>query len=409
MSEFDDFLKKRKLDLAQQEKPVEQPRPREDIKTLEEEIDRRIKEREPVPVTPVREIDEDEYYRRDEDERYDDYEDEDDEPVKRTYRERVKERIEKDKQMLRSKKKRQRPVSANPPPKQRPPPQSVTRQYQQPPPPPRRHARELPRGKPKTPKREKRILIPKKKKAKKFDPGKFVVAMFAIATFFLLMLWSYYPEEDVLFNLILLLGMSCFLPIGMIIGWMFLDSYMRCKVLRKVTRKNLGIVNFVGKGKKITSKIRNFDEDTIWIKNKCWVISLEGIYEVDKEGNAVDDETNQLDPDGLITYMETVPVMFIDINTMYPLSLHENTADWIKPEELGSTLKGWVDNQQAKLMFLKRSMDTYFLIVIISAIASAYLGYSNMGAIEELMAEIETLKSMIRNLTLPVIQTFLPI
>jgi hypothetical protein len=246
-------------------------------------------------------------------------------------------------------------------------------------------------------------------KTERFDPGKFVVAMFAIATFFLLMLWSYYPEEDVLFNLILLIGMSCFLPIGMIVGWMFLDPYMRCKVLRKVTRKNLGIVNFVGKGKKITSKIRNFDEDTIWIKNKCWVISLEGIYEVDKEGSAVDDETNQLDPDGLITYMETVPVMFIDINTMFPLSLHENTADWIKPEELGSTLKGWVDNQQAKLMFLKRSMDTYFLIVIICAIASAYLGYQNMNTIDELIQEIETLKSMIRKLTLPIIQTYLPI
>lgn len=239
-----------------------------------------------------------------------------------------------------------------------------------------------------------------KKPRKRMDMQKPLVAIFAISIFFLLLLYNYFPDNEVLFIIILLVGVSCFFPIGAIIGWMFLDKYMLCKLLRKTTHRNMGIVNFVGKGKKIISRIKNFDNDLIWIKNKCWVISTKGIYEIDKNGEMTSD-VHPIDPDSIIAMTETVPIMFIDINTMQPLSLHETTKEWIKPEELGSTLKGWVDNQQAKLMFMRRTVDTYFIIVIISCLVSAYFGYQNMNEIESLQAQVEALGQRISSMMLP--------
>jgi len=39
-----------------------------------------------------------------------------------------------------------------------------------------------------------------------------------------------------------LFGMMCFLPLGLILGWFFLDPYMRCKIMRKTRHKNYGII-----------------------------------------------------------------------------------------------------------------------------------------------------------------------
>jgi hypothetical protein len=83
---------------------------------------------------------------------------------------------------------------------------------------------------------------------------------------------------------------------------------------------------------------------------------------------------------------------------MQPLVFTTTGREGIAPEELGSTLKGWVDNQMAKVMFLKKTLDMYFVIVILSCIASAYFGYTNMTEIERLSGEVESLKSMISEL-----------
>jgi len=247
--------------------------------------------------------------------------------------------------------------------------------------------------------RKERKRIRSGEKSSVFDIQRFLVGIFAVSIFFLVMLWTYSPADETLMTIILLIGIFVFMPIGAVVGWMVLDPFMRCKILRKMTRqrRNYGIVNFVGKGKKIVSRIKNFDEDLIWIKNKCWALTKEGIYELDKQGDRVVDKTFALDPDSFVTITESVPVMFIDINSMQPLTFKETGREGIAPEELGSTLKGWVDNQMAKVMFLKRTMDAYFLIVILSAMVGAYFGYQNNLEIMELKDEFLALKKLITN------------
>ena len=147
--------------------------------------------------------------------------------------------------------------------------------------------------------------------------------------------------------------------------------------------------------------MKNFDNDLVWIKNKCWAITKEGIFEIDNTGERIN-EGYVIEPDGVLTITETVPIMFIDLVSMQPLAFTKTGREGIAPEELGATLKGWVDNQMAKVMFLKKTLDMYFIIVILSCIASAYFGYTNMMQVEKLTAEVEALRNMISNLQLPV-------
>jgi len=220
----------------------------------------------------------------------------------------------------------------------------------------------------------------------------------AFAVFFFIFMYSYLPEgspeKEATFGIMVILGLTLFVPVGMLIGWGILDPFMRCRLLRRMTRKNLGVVCFVSKGKRIIAHVKNFDDALIWVKNKCWAIRKNKIYEIDKYGEKIGEGEN-IEPEEMITITETVPMLFMDVDNMMPLSLHETDLEEIAPDELGPALKGWVDNQQAKLMFLRRTMETYYLILIIAVVASAFFGYQNNQQIEELKATLESIKSML--------------
>jgi len=232
------------------------------------------------------------------------------------------------------------------------------------------------------------------------DRQKMILGVFAVAMFSIFMLYSYNPGNEAIMIIVLLIGAFLFLPVGMVIGWFLLDPYMRCKMMRKLTRgqKNFGLINFVGKANKMVTKIKNFDEDLIWIKNRCWVLAKGKIKEINKNGEAISEE-KVIDPGKLLTLSETVPVLFIDLTSMEPLSFTTEGREKVSPEEIGSFMKGWVDNQMAKIMFLKKTLDIYFVIVILSCLAAAFFAYQNSESIAELQEEIQILKNMIGGIT----------
>jgi hypothetical protein len=241
--------------------------------------------------------------------------------------------------------------------------------------------------------REKRILKKREHKQYQFKQ-QFIIMMAAIGIFFILALYAYAPGDDVVMVLILLIGCLLCIPIGMVFGWVLIDPFMRCKLLRKTTKRNYGIVNFVGKGRKMVTRIKNFDNDLIWIKNKCWVITSQGIHELDKYGDSII-EGQQIMPENIVAVTETVPVLFIDLDSMEPLILGKEGREKIMPEELGSTLKGWIDNQMAKISFLKKTMDIYFIVVILSALAAAALSFMIYQEVMELTEEIDSISNSI--------------
>ena len=71
--------------------------------------------------------------------------------------------------------------------------------------------------------------------------------MAAACLFILTILFTQFPEgqqNEAVRTIILLIGSLMFLPIGFIVGWLILDPVMRCKIARKITRKNFGLIYF---------------------------------------------------------------------------------------------------------------------------------------------------------------------
>lgn len=215
--------------------------------------------------------------------------------------------------------------------------------------------------------------------------------------FFIFMVYQM-TNDMILLPLIIMLGAMMFLPAGMILGWAMLDPYVRCKILRRMSKKNYGIVQFVGKGNKMVSKIKNFDDALIWKKNNVWVITREHIYQLTKNADAIV-EKNVIEPENIVSLIETVPMMFVDLDSMQPLSLARDRREGINPLELGATLKAWVDNQLAKAMFLKKTMDMYMLIILIVSVISVGLAYINMNKLDELATQLKLISSQLANVT----------
>jgi hypothetical protein len=221
-----------------------------------------------------------------------------------------------------------------------------------------------------------------------------MVFIIAIVGMFFLMSLQYTVTDDWVIIIVILLGSMMFLPVGMLIGWAMLDPYVRCKILRKASRKNYGIINFVGKGQKIISKIKNFDQALIWKKNETWVITKEHVYQLSKDGDTIVEKA-KIDPESIVTLIDTVPVLFVDLDSMQPLSLARDRREGINPLELGSTLKAWVDNQLAKAMFLKKTMDMYLVVIIIVSVIGVGLSYYNMNRISEMSENMNSIKGQL--------------
>jgi len=148
-----------------------------------------------------------------------------------------------------------------------------------------------------------------------------------------------------------LFGMMCFLPLGLILGWFFLDPYMRCKIMRKTRHKNYGIIYFVHKGgKRITTRIKNLDDDVIIHETKMWLIDKDGVYYLDINGDKI--EHAGIEDANIVTLPSNVPALFLDPETMIPLRFHEEKSK-TNPQQAGALLLGYINNQITKNLFSK--------------------------------------------------------
>jgi hypothetical protein len=249
-------------------------------------------------------------------------------------------------------------------------------------------------GQTKIKRKEKRMIENKEFEGTKLRNNMFMG--FAVMGLFFIMFLYLYMKMDWMFIIVLLLGSMMFLPVGMVLGWAVLDPYVRCKILRKMTRKNYGIINFVGKGQKLISKIKNFEQALVWKKNEVWIISEEFVYQLTKDGDSIV-EKGKINPESIVTLIDTVPVMFVDVDSMQPLTLARDRREGINPLELGATLKSWVDNQLAKAMFLKQTYNIYFVIIIGCSIGAILFGYVNYTKLDELSNSVKTLSAQIQS------------
>ena len=213
-----------------------------------------------------------------------------------------------------------------------------------------------------------------------------VIWLTVIACFFVLYMYMY-AYNDYAFLLIVMMGSILFLPVGMLLGWITFDPYMRCKVLRKVTKKNYGILHFVGKGGKIVPKIKNFDEGLIWKDDECWVIAKDFVYQITKDGNKIN-ENKRIDPRNIVTLIDTVPTVFVDIDSFEPLRLSSEGREPVNPLEIGSVLKAWVDNQKAKILAGRGRVDILMVATLLMSIAAVIISVMVLSKLDEIISSL---------------------
>ncbi len=190
--------------------------------------------------------------------------------------------------------------------------------------------------------------------------------------------WMYRTNANVLV-IMALLGAFAFMPIGFLLGWLIMDPFMRATIIRKLTRRNFGILFLVSRGKQVIPLIKDLNGSLIWHDRKVWVITPSRIYTLRKSADgdfAIKSED--------IYLVGGVPTMFIDFDTMKPIGFFKDQSE-IKPEELGASLIGWNNNQIAKAIVFKKQVTTMVTILLVIVLACVYFSYQNYTMLQGLM------------------------
>ncbi|MDH7506274.1 MAG: hypothetical protein QHH15_00600 [Candidatus Thermoplasmatota archaeon] len=193
-----------------------------------------------------------------------------------------------------------------------------------------------------------------------------------------------------------LFGMMCFLPLGLVLGWLFLNIEVRVLIYRKMRGKNYGIVHFVHRGgQRMVTRIKDFDNDVIIQDTKMWILKNEGIYYMDKNRNLVMHAA--IHSHHIKTLPANIPVLYLDADTMIPLTFHKVESQ-SNPQQVGSTILGYIYNQFAKSLFMKRGLQIFFIILIILAAVNFVIGLQSAMWLDEMEKQIYSLQDKINRI-----------
>jgi len=154
------------------------------------------------------------------------------------------------------------------------------------------------------------------------------------------------------------MGSLLWLPLGAVAGWLFFNPFMRAKLMRYATKRNYGVVHLVSRGRNILTQAKDLNQSVLLLKGRLWVIMNNRIYSENCELN----DFREIETKHLRSY-SGVPIVFLDIDTMTPLSFEKETTK-ITPEEMGSLTQAYINNQRAKDLFLNKTMKLLLVIAI---------------------------------------------
>lgn len=177
-----------------------------------------------------------------------------------------------------------------------------------------------------------------------------------------------------------------------ILVFLYFDTFSRVKILRAISKKNYGLLFLVGRGKQITTLVKNLDEDTIWIDNNVWVIDSNRIYRKDNKTNVNVIESKH------INTISGIPVMFLSLESMKPLDFFSN--DTVKPEEVGATLRAWLYNQYAKMLFFKKTIEIAAIVIIVLLLAITFFSYISYNNSQEIAKITKETLEIVKNITI---------
>lgn len=196
----------------------------------------------------------------------------------------------------------------------------------------------------------------KKKTRYVYDVTGIISGLFLAVVLFLLFETYIFWGDPAFYIIVLIVGMCSWLVIGIPIGAFIVDTYLRCKVLRFFIKKNFGIIHIVSKGHRIITLIKDLDESIIMKGEAIWGISQGYVFNLNKK------DVKHPITDDLIHYISNIPVIYLDYETMKPLSFHSETTT-ISPKQLGSSLVGWAMVQKKKAIRRQKAINYMYIII----------------------------------------------
>ncbi|MEM7819934.1 MAG: hypothetical protein QXD48_03850 [Candidatus Aenigmatarchaeota archaeon] len=162
-----------------------------------------------------------------------------------------------------------------------------------------------------------------------------------------------------------IIGSTCFISLGIFLGYFVSTPYQRAKLKRRITKKNFGVVHIISRGKNILTFVKNFDNDIIWIKDNIYVLKPDRIYKYNDEKNY-----QKIEPE-YIYYNSGVPTIFFDVDNFKPLSFIREESR-VSSQELGASCKAWIILEEAKALRWKKTQQVLILIILVCVVISAF-------------------------------------
>lgn len=177
------------------------------------------------------------------------------------------------------------------------------------------------------------------------------------------------------------------------------DPVWKAKIMRMLDKKkNYYQIGFVSKsGMHIRNKILDIEQAVLEHRGKMWVANRGRIYDEQNPDNGFFIGSKPR------MWEEGVPRLFVNDDDFMPMTFFESSSH-VKPDEIGSELKAWVDNQIAKAIaqFAKafasiKNHQMLLYICIVVGVAAIGISFITMQAVNNLQTDISLMKTQVNN------------
>ena len=238
-----------------------------------------------------------------------------------------------------------------------------------------------------------------------------VVILGSVMVGFLMFMYGYVDKADA--SIAALVGSVMFIPLGIMIGAMF-SGGMRVKILRRITRKNYGIIKFIHSNRLIKPVITDLDKDIVRFANGVYIIDK---HSIKREGE--EEPSTHIIEEHKIKFEEGVPTIYYDIGDIMPIdfeSHHEKTPETDKfrlPTQVSATLNKEIAVEKAKVMrAFKSRQDMMMLVILCLLVLSLYFSYTQSTNSQKDTENINSMRDSVNSLknaiVIPTTTTVLP-
>ncbi len=224
-----------------------------------------------------------------------------------------------------------------------------------------------------------------------------VIILGSVMLGFLMFMYGYVDKANA--SLAAIIGGTMFIPLGVLIGAMF-SGGVRIKILRRLTKRNYGIIKFIHSNRLIKPVITNLDKDIVRFADGVYIIDKQSIK---REGEE-EPSTHNIE-EHKIKFEEGIPTIYYDIGDIMPIdfeSHHEKTPETDKfrlPTQVSATLNKEIAVEKAKVMrAFKSRQDMMMMVILVLLVLSLYFSYTQYSNSQNSVSTMNGLKSSVDSL-----------